>query len=265
MAHRFRSSVGPFRVTPAPGDLARGRGGWHTVGTVASGHQGRSVTAAVVRVCRTGRVRTRRVRRPGEGGNLVPSRPVHRPDRRPRRARRRGPLLAALLLAIPLVAIPTTAAADPGAPWDGTPISAGLGPTYGEALVPADADPGTRASPASQGAPLGDSSRTKPSIARVRPDPRRGRRGRPPERARSYERRTPSRTPAASSWPSSSTRSRRRSSSATTSAGRQLRDDDAHRPRRRAGAARRHSATRSRSRSSSRRTSTATRKRAPTR
>jgi len=41
-------------------------------------------------------------------------------------------LLIGLLLATPLLAIPATAAADPGSPWDGTPISAGLGPTYGE-------------------------------------------------------------------------------------------------------------------------------------
>ena len=81
----------------------------------------------------------------------MPPRPVHRPDRL-RRARRRGPLLAALLLAIPLLAIPTTAAADPGAPWDGTPISAGLGPTYGEDWCQPP-DPGT-AIAGLQGPPL---------------------------------------------------------------------------------------------------------------
>ena len=81
----------------------------------------------------------------------MPPRPVHRPDR-PRRARRRGPLLAALLLAIPLLAIPTTAAADPGPPFDGTPISPGLGPTYGETWC---AQPAPGSSIANQqGAPL---------------------------------------------------------------------------------------------------------------
>ena len=61
------------------------------------------------------------------------SRPAPQPPGARRRNRRsRAPLLVALLLATPLLAIPAAAAADPGPPWDGTPISAGLGPTYGE-------------------------------------------------------------------------------------------------------------------------------------
>ncbi len=63
----------------------------------------------------------------------MPSRAAQRPSRfRRRPLRRRAPFLVGLLLATPLLAIPTAAAADPGSPWDGTPISAGLGPTYGE-------------------------------------------------------------------------------------------------------------------------------------
>lgn len=71
----------------------------------------------------------------------MPSRPAQHPHVRSRRTRR-APFLVAVLLAAPLVAIPATAAADPGAPWDGTPISAGLGPTYGEDWCQPP-DPGT--------------------------------------------------------------------------------------------------------------------------
>ena len=71
----------------------------------------------------------------------MPSRPDPHPRRRSRRTRR-APLLIAVLLAAPLLAVPATAAADPGAPWDGTPISAGLGPTYGEDWCQPP-DPGT--------------------------------------------------------------------------------------------------------------------------
>lgn len=81
----------------------------------------------------------------------MPSRPAHHSPVRSRRTRR-APILVALLLAAPLVAIPATAAADPGAPWDGTPISAGLGPTYGEDWCQPP-DPGTSIA-ALQGAPL---------------------------------------------------------------------------------------------------------------
>ncbi len=35
-------------------------------------------------------------------------------------------------LVVPVVAFQTPASADLAAPWDGNPISAGLGPTYGE-------------------------------------------------------------------------------------------------------------------------------------
>ena len=66
--------------------------------------------------------------------NGVPS-----PHRRSGRRRWRASLLAAVILAAPLAAIPVAAAADEGAPWDGTPISAGLGPTYGEAWCAAPA------------------------------------------------------------------------------------------------------------------------------
>ena len=82
---------------------------------------------------------------PGEGGNdrAIAPRPAPEPrlivDDQHAAARR---FLVALLLAAPLVAIPATAAADPGSPWDGTPISAGLGPTYGEEWCQPP-DPGT--------------------------------------------------------------------------------------------------------------------------
>ncbi len=48
----------------------------------------------------------------------------------------------AAALAVPMVATSAPAGADPNPPWDGTPISAGLGPTYGETWC-ADAAPGT--------------------------------------------------------------------------------------------------------------------------
>ncbi len=51
-------------------------------------------------------------------------------------------ILAALLLVTPLAAAPVALAVEPTAPWDGTPISAGLGPTYGEPWC-ADAAPGS--------------------------------------------------------------------------------------------------------------------------
>lgn len=51
-------------------------------------------------------------------------------------------MAVAVVLAIPAIALPTPAGADPDAPWDGTPISQGLGPTYGEAWC-AEAAPGS--------------------------------------------------------------------------------------------------------------------------
>jgi hypothetical protein len=45
-------------------------------------------------------------------------------------------------LALPAVALSTPAGADPDAPWDGTPVSQGLGPTYGEPWC-AEAAPGS--------------------------------------------------------------------------------------------------------------------------
>jgi hypothetical protein len=83
------------------------------------------------------------------GSRPVPS--MRSAARRPRRRTRAG-LLAAIVLAVPLLAIPTSVAAEPGAPWDGTPISAGLGPTYGEAWCQPP-DPGTSIA-ALQGPPL---------------------------------------------------------------------------------------------------------------
>ena len=59
-----------------------------------------------------------------------------------KRPRTRASLLVAILLAAPLVAIPVTTVAAVEAPFDGTPISAGLGPTYGEPWC-ADAAPGS--------------------------------------------------------------------------------------------------------------------------
>jgi len=41
-------------------------------------------------------------------------------------------IVATMALAATVVAIPAPAGAVPDPPWDGTPISAGLGPTYGE-------------------------------------------------------------------------------------------------------------------------------------
>ncbi len=41
-------------------------------------------------------------------------------------------VVVTIALAVPTVALTTPAGADPGPPWDGTPISQGLGPTYGE-------------------------------------------------------------------------------------------------------------------------------------
>lgn len=49
-----------------------------------------------------------------------------------RPARAWATLALAVALALQVFAIPSTATADPGPPWDGNPISAGLGPTYGE-------------------------------------------------------------------------------------------------------------------------------------
>jgi Zinc carboxypeptidase len=42
-------------------------------------------------------------------------------------------LVATLALGIAMLVVAAPAGADPGPPWDGTPISPGLGPTYGEA------------------------------------------------------------------------------------------------------------------------------------
>jgi hypothetical protein len=56
--------------------------------------------------------------------------PLKRTIRRPSK-----PWLAVvvtMVLAVPAVALTTPAGADPAPPWDGTPISQGLGPTYGE-------------------------------------------------------------------------------------------------------------------------------------
>ena len=41
-------------------------------------------------------------------------------------------VVVTIALAVPAIALTTPAGADPGPPWDGTPISQGLGPTYGE-------------------------------------------------------------------------------------------------------------------------------------
>jgi Zinc carboxypeptidase len=51
-------------------------------------------------------------------------------------------VVVTMALAVPAVALTTPAGADPGPPWDGTPISQGLGPTYGEAWC-AEAAPGS--------------------------------------------------------------------------------------------------------------------------
>jgi len=49
---------------------------------------------------------------------------------------------AAVALALPAIALSTPAGAGPDSPWDGMPISQGLGPTYGEAWC-AEAAPGS--------------------------------------------------------------------------------------------------------------------------
>jgi hypothetical protein len=51
-------------------------------------------------------------------------------------------LVAALAIALPTIALSTPASAQLAPPWDGNPISAGLGPTYGETWC-ADAAPGS--------------------------------------------------------------------------------------------------------------------------
>jgi hypothetical protein len=69
-----------------------------------------------------------------------------------RRHRTRTALLALVVLALPLALAPAVQAEEPVAPWDGTPISAGLGPTYGEDWCQPP-DPGTSIA-GLQGAPL---------------------------------------------------------------------------------------------------------------
>jgi hypothetical protein len=49
------------------------------------------------------------------------------------RRSRTGLLIVALVAAIAAISVPAPVGAQTGAPWDGTPISPGLGPTYGEA------------------------------------------------------------------------------------------------------------------------------------
>jgi hypothetical protein len=51
-------------------------------------------------------------------------------------------LVAALAIALPTIALSTPASAQLAPPWDGNPISAGLGPTYGEPWC-ANAEPGS--------------------------------------------------------------------------------------------------------------------------
>jgi Zinc carboxypeptidase len=61
-------------------------------------------------------------------------------------------LAVSLALVVPALVIPITAGAQLAPPWDGNPISAGLGPTYGEAWC-ADAAPGSSIA-TQQGPPL---------------------------------------------------------------------------------------------------------------
>jgi hypothetical protein len=61
-------------------------------------------------------------------------------------------LAVSLVLVVPALVIPITAGAQLSPPWDGNPISAGLGPTYGEAWC-ADAAPGSSIA-TQQGPPL---------------------------------------------------------------------------------------------------------------
>jgi hypothetical protein len=61
-------------------------------------------------------------------------------------------LVAALAIALPAIALSTPASAQLAPPWDGNPISAGLGPTYGETWC-ADAAPGSNIAN-QQGTPL---------------------------------------------------------------------------------------------------------------
>ena len=82
----------------------------------------------------------------------MPSRPVHRPRSSPTSQAARRHSWSRSSWRSRSSPFPATAAADPGAPWDGTPISAGLGPTYGEDWCQPP-DPGT-AIAGLQGAPL---------------------------------------------------------------------------------------------------------------